>query len=309
MRQPLAAVVVGEDDDGVPAEVETVERRQDAPDAGIDPLDHRDVVGPGVGVGVERRHVLAAIAGGRWLIRPLIGPVRRVVGHVDEDGARAVLLEDADGAIGDQVGHVAGDLDRPIVLEQIGVHRRVGAGGVLVVVDEAALEPEELVEAMGVRAVLRLPPEMPFPDEGGVVAGAFEQPRQRRRGRGEPALRILLRPDAERRLERVALLVAAADQAGARRRAGGAVGVEVGEPDAVPRQAVDVRRLDVRRAVDAEVAVAGVVRHDQDDVRAVRRRRSRGLPDRRRTGPQGQGEDDRETHHERAHGTLRSDCR
>ena len=90
---------------------------------------------------------------------------------------------------------------------------------------------------------------------------------------GSPRSAVLLRLRAEGRLEGVALLIAPADQAGPGRRAGGAVGVEVGQPDAVPGQAVDVRRLDVRSAVDAEIAVAGVVRHDQDDVRAFRRRR------------------------------------
>ena len=46
----------------------------------------------------------------------------------------------------------------------------------------------------------------------------------------------------------------------------GAIRIEVGQPDAIGGQAINVWCLDVGCAVAAKVAIAGVISHDQDDV-------------------------------------------
>ena len=63
-----------------------------------------------------------------------------------------------------------------------------------------------------------------------------------------------------------ALLVAAGQQAGARRAAVRARDVALRAADAVLGDRVDVRRRDVLAAVDADVGVAEVVGQDDDDV-------------------------------------------
>ena len=42
--------------------------------------------------------------------------------------------------------------------------------------------------------------------------------------------------------------------------------VEAGEPRPLSREPVDVRRLDVLRAVSTQIAVAKIIGHDEDDV-------------------------------------------
>ena len=74
-----------------------------------------------------------------------------------------------------------------------------------------------------------------------------------------------------------AIVVPAGQQAGARRRADRR-NVEVLEPDALPGELVEVRRLDLGVAVHAEVAVALVVGDDHHDVGASVGRRVRRAP-------------------------------
>jgi hypothetical protein len=69
------------------------------------------------------------------------------------------------------------------------------------------------------------------------------------------------------------VLVAAGDEAHARRRADGGVRVGLDEPDAARREAVDVGRLKVGTPVACDVGVAHVVGQDEHDVR----RTARGL--------------------------------
>jgi hypothetical protein len=87
--------------------------------------------------------------------------VRGVEGHLEEEGARGVLVDERDGAIGEEVGAVAGRVRRLIVLVEIVTPVAVG---VLVVVDEPALEPVEVVEPVGVGAEFRLVTQMPLAD-------------------------------------------------------------------------------------------------------------------------------------------------
>src|SRR5215207_8021641 len=117
----------------------------------------------------------SVLARRRWAVGWLIRPMRSTVGHIDEEGATGVPLDERDGALRDQVRHVAGDLDRLLVLEQIVPDRRVAPRGVLIVVDEGALEAEEVLEAVRLRTELLLPAEMPFSDERRRVAALLQE--------------------------------------------------------------------------------------------------------------------------------------
>jgi len=208
-------------------------------------------------------------------------PVRRVERHFEEEGLLRVLLDELHRPLGEQIRGIAGDVRRLGVLEQIVLTRPVG---VLVVIDQAALESEEVVEPMGVGAELRLVAQMPLADETGAIAVVLEQLRQGAASRRQPLI-LSHACGAERVLDPRSLLIAAADQHRSRRRAV-RCGVEVGQPGAILRKAVDVGRLDVRRPIAANVTIADVVGDDQDHVRT----RGLGL----RGGGRGTGKDGEE---------------
>src|SRR5262245_56965260 len=102
---------------------------------------------------------------------------------------------------------------RLIVLEQIVFALLVG---VLIVVDQPALEAEEVVKAVGVWAELFLVSEMPLADQRRSVAVVLEQLRQRAPGRRQPLLAGGTSRRAERHLDPVSLLISAADEGRAR---------------------------------------------------------------------------------------------
>src|SRR4051812_10759585 len=108
----------------------------------------------------------------------------------------------------------------------------------LVVIDEAALEPEKVIEAVRIRAELRLVAKMPLADQSGRVPVVLEELRQRIPGRREPGLAGRGFRSPESSLEPEPLLVAARDQRRACRRALWRR-IEVGQPHAVAGQAVD----------------------------------------------------------------------
>ena len=60
--------------------------------------------------------------------------------------------------------------------------------------------------------------------------------------------------------------VSAREQAVARGRADGRRRMSIGEPHALPRQPVNVRRLDLGGTITTDIPVAEVVGHDDDDV-------------------------------------------
>src|ERR1051325_10441607 len=64
-----------------------------------------------------------------------------------------------------------------------------------------------------------------------------------------------------------ALLVSPRHKAAACGRADGSVRVKIGEPHALLREPVNVRRLDVRRAIATHVTVAQVISEDEQNVR------------------------------------------
>ena len=85
VRQPLAAVVVREDDDRVVGQPESRDGLQNPADAAVHGFEHRRVVGSRrriLGVG---RHVRAAAGRRRRPVGPVVRPVRGVVGDVEKE--------------------------------------------------------------------------------------------------------------------------------------------------------------------------------------------------------------------------------
>src|SRR5690349_14685768 len=120
---------------------------------------------------------------------------------------------------------------------------------------------------MRLRADAGLIAQMPFADEARRVAVVGEKLRKRTAGDGEACRTVDTVRTVQRPLDGDALLIPARDETGACWRAIRSVRVEVGELHALARETVDVRRLHVRSAIRAEIAITNVVREDEDDVR------------------------------------------
>ncbi len=71
--------------------------------------------------------------------------MRRVVGHFEEERRPRVLGDERDRPFRNQIGHVSVNMDGRLILKEI---ISAVAARVLVVVDKAALETEEVVESM-----------------------------------------------------------------------------------------------------------------------------------------------------------------
>src|SRR5262249_40372814 len=148
-----------------------------------------------------------------------------------------------DRALGNHVGRIALLLSRrgvlvPVQLAVVFLLR--------VVIDVARQQADELVEAVRVGGVLLAVAQVPLAKDRRAIAGVLEQFRQGRLGLRQTGL-LLAGVDGP--LQADALLPTAGHQRRPRRRADGAVGVEVRQPRALFRQLVDVRRLYVLAAV------------------------------------------------------------
>jgi hypothetical protein len=197
----------------------------------------------------------------RRVVRHLERPVRRVEGDLEEEGLTGILFDELHRSFCEEIGRVAGHVHRLTVLEQIVIAARIS---VLVVVDEPALEAEEVIEPVTVGTELRLVAQVPLANESRAITVVLQQLWKGAARRSQP---LVLRGarGAERILNAISLLVAAADEHRPRRRAVRR-GVEVGQPHPVLREAVDVGRLDVWRPIAADVPIADVVSDDEDHV-------------------------------------------
>src|SRR4029453_1784858 len=111
----------------------------------------------------------------------------------------------------------------------------------------------------------RFPPEMPLADQGCVVAVLPDQRCNRRvRGRQTDVRRAfarqrLLQPNLQ------PLRRASGYKRTSRRRAEGRRRVGTREPDALPREPIEVGRLVIGATVAAQIAVAQIVREDEEN--------------------------------------------
>ena len=121
---------------------------------------------------------------------------------------------------------------------------------------------------------LRSPPEMPLADEGRVVAVLPDERGNRRMAWRQPgsgrafSRQRLLQPDFQ------PLRIASGDKRAPRRRADRRRGVGTRELDALLREPIEVGRLVIGAAVAAQIAVAQIVREDEEDVRPGTLRRA-----------------------------------
>jgi hypothetical protein len=97
--------------------------------------------------------------------------VRRVVLQAQEKGLRARAADDLHRFVREQIGEIAGPIDRGQVQPEVGraVRRAQGAPSigrsVREIVRSTAEHSEKLVEAMPVRAEFRLPAQVPLADQ------------------------------------------------------------------------------------------------------------------------------------------------
>ncbi len=239
---------------------------------------------PLVPAGVEAAPV-ALDPRGRGLVGRVAGPGAEVeeerLVHVD----RPQVPDPLDGVVHQVLGEVVALLGRGrrrhlVVVRHQGRHELVGL---------PLQEPVEALEApaegpaaaRGGQVAVVLGGEVPLAQGEGGPAALLQHLRQEPVGPGNGGV---VPGEAGGELSHpahaVAVVVAAGQQAGPRRRAQGR-GVEVGVLQSGLRQPVDDRGLEVRTEA-AELGEADVVEHHQDDVRRAGSRSPRGRPPRRR---------------------------
>ena len=166
--------------------------------------------------------------------------------------------DEVDRGVGEHVAAIAVRLFLAAVVDQHGVKiaaaRRIGR-----LHHAPAPMHERLGKTLVIGARRIVVAQVPFAKDAGAIAG-------RRKHFGQGHFVGGHRRAAQKRVDRAgAIVVPTGHQAGpggtANRR-----DVEARQLDALPRQLVEVRRLNVRIAVKAEVAPALVVGHDQQDV-------------------------------------------
>jgi hypothetical protein len=249
-----AAVVAREEDDRVVAQALLFECIDDAADLLVQGRDHARVGPPFL---VLDGSVSVAVFLGR-----LIGCVGGQRREVEEERLSRVLgFDQLDRFVADK-GRVVS-----VLLEEFAVALPVDQPAALFgeVIDLAHEVAVEVVEAAVLRPVLPIGmAEVPLAHHVGLVAGLFE-------GLGERALvdrqAVAVAREDHERLKAVTDRITARHQCGAGRGAHRHA-VEGLASRARSRELVEIRRLDLAAAI-AEVGVAEIVGHDEDDVRSL----------------------------------------
>ena len=247
-----AAVVAVEKDERVVADPLLVERGDDTADLVVEARDH-------AGVGAARGVLDVRIAVDVFL-RRLVRRVRGVEGEIEIERLVGVLRLDVfDRVVAEELGRVALLADRLVVA---------------IPVEHAMLLVREVIQLADHRAVLvveaALPgpillvgvAKMPLADDRRLVAGFLEALRHEPLG-GVQAVGGDGGNDGG--LQAVAERITPGHQGRARRRAH-RLHVELRELRALRGELVEVRRLDVRASVEADILPAEVVGDDVDDV-------------------------------------------
>ena len=287
----FGAVVAGEDDERVVGDARSLQSVQHLADRPVG-LKHKVAVITRLGFTFEFRRRHDGKMGRREGqiekerlpgLRVCLDPTHRATGQFGQDvlllparqhetgavkAARAPRVpqgRNAEGAIilDKTIGRMVRHLHTEVIIKTAR-RRAVGDG------------PGQVQVVQAVRVVARrlavlhrpIPAEVPLADAGRRVAVLLQQ-----RGHGwTVGVDEGLRPPREHgALEARAPRVASRENRITRRRADGRRGVGIGEAHALARQAVEVRRGDLRvTVVTAEVAVAEVIGEDVDDVRARR---------------------------------------
>ena len=134
------------------------------------------------------------------------------------------------------------------------------AGRVGRLADAASLDHQGFLEALVDRPHRGIVAQVPLAEDAGSIAGRGED-------FGERDFVGVHQGPAQVGIDDAgAEVVSPGEQTGARRRADGR-DIEVLEPDALARELVEMRRLDLGVAVNAQIAEALVVGHDEQDIR------------------------------------------
>jgi hypothetical protein len=191
----------------------------------------------------------------RWLQRSVCG----VEGQIQEEGIRCVLSDVCGRAIRQRICQTVDRRDR-----RRAVQDPVRAGADVEIRVPSGQEPEELVEPPPHRVEPLLHSQMPFPERGGAIACCFQPIGDCRFAEGKSDL-SLARFEIE--LVPKPLLIAARQEASTRRAAVRTADIGIRESDTLAGQPIDVRSGNITGSVHADVRVAHVIGHDQEDVR------------------------------------------
>jgi hypothetical protein len=239
--EALAAIVAGEDDDGVARDAAVIERAEHPADALVHVVDHAPVGVDVAAVEVIDRPALAERLRQLCVVACLPGPVRRGVVQAEQEWLLGLSCarHEVGRARAQQIGEIAVLMDLPAVLEQV-----VRAEAVLVgeVVDTARQRPEMLVVSALQRAEGRREAEMPLADQGRAVPRFGETRRDCRMVGRQADHLVATHGAADRLLGRAAnaVLVASRRKSETCRRADGGIGVAPRETHALGGHAVDV---------------------------------------------------------------------
>ena len=274
-----AAIVVHENDQGILRDSEGLKFRQDLADVLVDVVQHAEEV---LGVLAES----FALVKGRILGAGVIRSVRRVGRDVGVEGSlgRGFAFDPLRGLGEELIGAIASSLHELTVMEDrravIGVTRNVAAAARIALADAAGAMDEDFVEATLIRLIFGFVAEVPLAKDAGAITGLLELLGQRGGAQGHPLTFQDGVGDA------VLELVTTGEQ-GAARRGAGRRDLEIGETDALRPELIQVRGLEDRVPVGADVAVTLVIGQDEQDIGPV--------------GGRGDGDEQREQERGEAH--------
>ena len=258
-----AAVVGQENDERILLDPPFFELLQQRAEIIVEVLDHSVESG-----GVLRDFAFVAFETFVRHLERRVGGIQREIGE-ERRPALSFLIHPRQRLSKEHVRAIASGLLEPAVVEngriEIGVAGRVAATTRIRLPDSPAAMNEHLVETAPVRPAILFVAQVPLAEDAGRVAGVFQHLGDS--GGFERQALALVNGVRDAVLE----LMPPGHQRRAGRRAGRA-DVKIREADAFLPEHVRSRRADDRIAQTGVVAVADVVRHDDDDVRAFGQR-------------------------------------
>jgi len=194
--------------------------------------------------------------------------MRCVVRQVTEERLLLISLDEIDGCIGKQIGHIAPGFDGLSVHDYL-----IGIG---IAFNVPMIMSEEMIEASTMWLILRIPSQVPFSKQSRLVTGFLQELRNRRFTLPEcvsPKAGIV-QPGPQ--------IMPPCHQPGPG-RCTNHVRIETREGNTLACQPLDRRRFDVWITGDLRIPVTLIVGHDQNNIRLpgffVRLQRLRPITD------------------------------
>ena len=256
-----AAIVVHEDHQGVLGDTECFDLGHQLADIQVDVVDHAEEV---LGVLAE---TLALVQRGVFRLC-IVGSVRSVGRDISIERTlgRGLAFDPLGRLFEEFVGAVPLGLHELAVMQQsravIRILRHVTTATRIALADPTGAMDVHLVEAAPARLILGLVAKVPLAEDTGPITRLLQLLGQRHRAEGH-ALAL------QNRVGDSVLEFVAPSQQGAARRRTSRRDLEVGEADALAAKLVQIRGLEDRVPMRAEIAVTLIVRQDEDDVRSL----------------------------------------